>query len=260
MLNRVKATAVSEWFTDEQFWEKFYSLMFSDDDFDKAAAQVNDIVELTGLDPDSIQGPVLDLGCGPGRHSLALQAAGFDVTGIDTSTYLLKRAQQNAKSSDVSPEFIHSDMRSFSRPDHYALACCLWSSFGYSETEEDDLTVLKQAFENLKAGGIFLMDVVGKEYAVRNLEDIVARQLDDGGVLIEQPQITHNMCRLENRWMLVQEGTVEQGEWGHWIYSGKELINLVKEAGFIHVEIFGSWDQDSYELDSERLILIAEKP
>src|SRR5436190_20872649 len=32
-----------------------------------------------------VRGRVLDLGCGPGRHSLFLQRKGFDVVGVDAS-------------------------------------------------------------------------------------------------------------------------------------------------------------------------------
>jgi len=39
---------------------------------------------------DSVQGPVLDLGCGAGRASLYLQQKGLDVTGIDASPYAVE--------------------------------------------------------------------------------------------------------------------------------------------------------------------------
>lgn len=233
--------------------------MFSEQDFDQAADQINDLIELTELDPESITGPVLDLGCGPGRHSIPLQATGFNVTGIDISPYLIERANQNAHQAGLEPEFQQSDMRTFNMPNHYALACCLWSSFGYSENEEDDLKVLKQTFNNLKSQGKLLLDVVGKEYAVRNIEDVVAREMDNGITLIERAQLTRNMYRLENHWTIIDKGEVDQGEWGHWIYSGRELTDLVKQAGFSNIQLFGSWDKAPYDIDSERLILLAEK-
>jgi SAM-dependent methyltransferase len=38
----------------------------------------------------NVSGRVLDIGCGAGRHSLYLQAKGFDVTGIDNSPLAIK--------------------------------------------------------------------------------------------------------------------------------------------------------------------------
>jgi SAM-dependent methyltransferase len=37
-----------------------------------------------------VKGPVLDIGCGAGRHYLHLQKSGFDVTGIDNSPLAIK--------------------------------------------------------------------------------------------------------------------------------------------------------------------------
>ncbi|MCW4039704.1 MAG: class I SAM-dependent methyltransferase [Candidatus Bathyarchaeota archaeon] len=40
-----------------------------------------------------VQGTVLDVGCGAGRHALYLQAQGYDVTGIDVSPLAIKVCQ-----------------------------------------------------------------------------------------------------------------------------------------------------------------------
>jgi SAM-dependent methyltransferase len=40
-----------------------------------------------------VQGKVLDIGCGAGRHSLYLQKKGFDVLGIDISPLVIKVCQ-----------------------------------------------------------------------------------------------------------------------------------------------------------------------
>ena len=40
-----------------------------------------------------VQGRVLDIGCGAGRHSIYLQRKGFDVLGIDISPYAIKTSK-----------------------------------------------------------------------------------------------------------------------------------------------------------------------
>ncbi|MBX0295922.1 methyltransferase domain-containing protein [Halomicroarcula sp. F27] len=51
------------------------------------------------------EGRVLDVGCGPGRHALALQERGHDVTGIDLSPGALRvardRGVEDARKCDV---------------------------------------------------------------------------------------------------------------------------------------------------------------
>ena len=47
-----------------------------------------------------IQSPVIDIACGPGRHSIQLAADGFDVTGLDFSPGMLELAKESAAAAN----------------------------------------------------------------------------------------------------------------------------------------------------------------
>lgn len=51
---------------------------------------------------------VLDLGCGPGHHSIVFSQLGFDVTGIDYSTQMIKKAKSDY--GEKSANFIVGDI------------------------------------------------------------------------------------------------------------------------------------------------------
>lgn len=51
---------------------------------------------------------ILDVGCGTGRHALALAAEGAQVTGVDFSTGMLEKARGKAGASAI--RFIHQDV------------------------------------------------------------------------------------------------------------------------------------------------------
>src|SRR5215471_15170496 len=112
---------MTAWFQDEAFWREGYPFMFSEDAFNVATEQVEAILRITGL----TAGHVLDLCCGPGRHSLALARKGFAVTGVDASTFLLQKAHERGDGI----EFVHSDMREFCRPSAFDLVVNLANSF-----------------------------------------------------------------------------------------------------------------------------------
>ena len=59
---------------------------------------------------------VLDLGCGTGRHSLWLAAAGAAVTGVDFSPVALVKAAERGTKVGVAPRLIEADLRSESIP------------------------------------------------------------------------------------------------------------------------------------------------
>ena len=128
-----------EWFEDETLWRELYPYVFPADRVAAAPAQVTQILALAGIDG----GAVLDLCCGPGRHSLEFARRGFTVTGVDRSPFLLERAREKADAAALTVEWVLDDMRQFQRPAAFDLACNLFTSFGYFEHEEDNLRVLR---------------------------------------------------------------------------------------------------------------------
>ena len=83
---------MTTWFEDESFWEKLDPFMFPDQRFEIADEQIEKLLGLVGFSGST----VLDLACGPGRHSIALAKQGLQVTGVDLSSFLLERAREGA--------------------------------------------------------------------------------------------------------------------------------------------------------------------
>ena len=166
-------------------WRELYPYVFPADRVAAASAQVAQILALTGIDG----GAVLDLCCGPGRHSWSSRAAGFAVTGVDRSPFLLERAREKADAAALAVEWVLDDMRRFHRPAAFDLACNLFTSFGYFEHEEDNLRVLRNIWQSLRDGGTLVMDMVGKERVVRQGLNVQRTEFADGVVLIQQPRV-----------------------------------------------------------------------
>ena len=82
------------WFEDESFWSEMYPFMLPDERFRLAEDQIEKILTLVGYN----EGAVLDLCCGPGRHSLALAKRGIQVTAVDLSEFLLRKAKDRSES------------------------------------------------------------------------------------------------------------------------------------------------------------------
>ena len=104
-----------EWFEDESFWTVTYPFLFPETKFQAAEEQVDNILRLVGVE----SGAVLDLCCGPGRCSIPLAQREFDVTGVDRSPFLLKKASGKAAEKNLDIEWIEQDMREFLRPEAF---------------------------------------------------------------------------------------------------------------------------------------------
>ncbi len=244
-----------EWFENEDFWREMYPYMFDEQQFATADKEVRKILKLTGVR----RGAVLDLCCGPGRHSLILAKCGFHVTGVDRTRYLLNRARRRAKSARARIEFVRADMRDFVRPDAYRLVLNMFTAFGYFDKKDEDRLVLRNIFTSLKPGGACLIDVMGKERLAKEFQDTTAVRYPDGTLLIQLHEIFDDWTRIRNEWILLKGNRVRRFKFHHTIYSGQELKDLLRTAGFAEVKLFGDLDGRPYGHDAARLIAVARK-
>ena len=243
------------WFEDESFWSEMYPFMFPEERFRLAEEQIEKILTLAGY----TEGTVLDLCCGPGRHSLALAKRGIQVTAVDRSEFLLRRAQEEAAKSNLEIEFVSDDMRHFVRSKSFSLILNMFTSFGYFEDKEDDLKVLRNAYQSLEAGGSMLIDIFGKEPLAMKYQATHSTQVADGVLLIERNEICEDWTRCRNEWVLVKGATARRFNFQTRLYSGQEMKDMLRRAGFEEVAVFGDLDGNEYGVNANRLIAIGRK-
>jgi SAM-dependent methyltransferase len=203
---------------------------------------------------------VLDLCCGPGRCSIALAKKGFRVTGVDKTTYLLNKARAKAKAARVNIEWVREDMRDFVRPASFALVLSMFTSFGYFDDRQDDMTVLQNMFTSLQPGGACLIEVLGKERLAKILQPTISTVLPGGTLMVERHEIFDDWTRVRNEWLLIRGGRAKSFNFHHTIYSGQELRDRMERVGFVAVKLHGNLDGDAYGPNAERLVTIGHKP
>ena len=245
---------MTEWFEDESFWIGMYPLMFPEGCFEVAEEQVDKILKLIGFHPRS----VLDLCCGPGRHSLALARRGIKVTAVDRTRFLLEKARERATAIGAEVEFVQEDMRRFVRPGGFDLVLSMFGSFGYFDDKRDDLLVLRNMHESLKASGASLVDVLGKELVAHHGQPAIAEQ-PGGALFVGHCEIFDDWTRVRNEWILIKDGQARSFKFHITIYSGQELKDLLQRAGFATVGLFGDLDGSPYGPSASRLVALARK-
>jgi len=244
-----------EWFADEAFWRETYSFMFPDTRLAAAASEVEQIITLAGCDT----GRVLDLACGPGRHSVAFSQRGFQVTGVDRSPFFLERARAGAREAGVDVEWIESDMRDFRRRDAFDLAVCLFTSFGFFREDADNRQVLANVAASLKPEGTFVLDLLGKEVLARKFTSTTSHDLPDG-VVVHRHRIVDDWSRIENDWIILRNGAQRTFHFSHWLYSARELKEMLLGGGFAEVEVYGDFAGATYDAGATRLVVVGRMP
>ncbi|MGE5323614.1 MAG: class I SAM-dependent methyltransferase [Actinomycetota bacterium] len=229
--------------------------MFSAERFAAAKDEVTNILTLARC----TAGRVLDLCCGPGRHSVEFAHRGFTVTGVDRSPFLLEIARRRGSEAGASVEWVSEDMRQFVRPDSFDLACNIFTSFGYFKNEQDDLAVLRNIHASLKDGGVVVMELLGKERLARVWQNSSCDDLPDGSVLLQRRRLRDDWTRILSEWTLIKDGQARTFSFEHTIYSGRELKDRLLSCGFQTVQLYGSLAGALYDQDAARLVAVARK-
>ncbi|GHV89200.1 SAM-dependent methyltransferase [Spirochaetia bacterium] len=252
-----------EWFQDERFWEQYAPIMFDKRHWDEVPAVADGLTRLAALrlyDDDAAVSPprVLDLCCGFGRISAELARRGFTVAGVDITSAYLKTAREDAAYESLDIEYIQADVRDFKRPGAFDLAVNLYISFGYFENPGDDFLVVQNAFESLKGGGAFIIETLGKEIAVRDF--VEAEWFERAGfkVLTEYTAVD-SWAALKNRWILIKDGQQIEKTFTQRLYAASELRQLLLDAGFAGVEVYGGWNDEPYDQHAQALIVVGRK-
>ena len=243
------------WHEDDRFWERTAPFQFSERRWAAAPEEVEKALALLELEAGAA---VLDLCCGPGRHSLELARRGFKVTGVDRTARFLEEARRRAEAEGLEIEFVQEDMRTFRRPGAFDAAINLFTSFGYFDDPEEDRRVLENIYASLKPDGKLLLDVMGKEVLAR-----IFRPRDwqehNGVLFLEERRLIEGWSRIETRWIIIRDGEREEFTLSLRLYSGAELRALLQEVGFRRTWLFGDLDGEPYDQDARRLVALAEK-
>lgn len=246
---------MTEWFTDESLWMTMYPFLFSKERFTAATAQVDRLLALV----DVTGRAVLDLCCGPGRHAIVLAKRGYTVTGVDASPFLLEQARARAQAEGVMVEWVLADMRHFMRSAVYDLVLSMFTSFGYFDDKDDDLTVLRNMYHSLQPGGTCVLDMLGKERLAKIFQPTTSEQAPDGTLWVQRHEIVDDWSRIRNEWTVIKDGRARSFTFQLTVYSGQELKDRLFQAGFRRVRLCGDLEGQAYGPQAERLVAVAWK-
>ncbi|HKD70432.1 MAG TPA: class I SAM-dependent methyltransferase [Candidatus Binataceae bacterium] len=247
---------MSVWYEDDDFWETWEPYMFPPARLQNTPGEVDALVGHLELPPAAC---VLDFCCGIGRHSIEFARRGFAVTAVDRTRRYLERARNQADADGLKIEFIESDARAFHASNRFDAAINMFTSFGYFEDPAQDFKVEQILHASLKPAGRLIIDVNGKEILARKFQERVWSQHDDGSLGLEERKIHSGWDWIDSRWILVRGGQVREWTVSTRLYSGAEMSDLLRRAGFGKVLLLGNLAGVPYDHNAERLIAVATK-
>lgn len=230
-----------EWFGEE------YLELYAHRDEEEARQQVAFFREQCG----PLQGPVLDLACGMGRHMQELQSLGYRPIGCDLSFTLLRTGVREYGQMPVA----RADMRRLPFCDGvFGGLVNFFTSFGYFADEEENLHVVQEMARVLDTGAIFLFDYLNVDRELDNLVQRETRETPSGVVKIERwfDRSDHSF----NKRITIGEKRYLERVRG---YDLDEISAMFASCNLSIRTAFGDFDGSKFQRTSPRLILVGSK-
>lgn len=239
----------NEWFKS-WFDTPYYHTLYKHRDYKEAEKFISNLLKFLSPDEDA---KFLDIACGKGRHSKFIHEKGFDVVGFDLSEQSIQAAQpmqENGLSF-----FVH-DMRQIFRTNYFDYALNLFTSFGYFNSQRDELNALNASAKNLKPNGVLVIDFLNKHQVINNLVPFEQKTIDGIEFNISKTiQEKHVIKTIEfthhNQTYKFQEKVKLLG-----MEDFKEYFN---QSNLKITHTFGNYNLEPFVNESNRLIIVAKK-
>lgn len=234
------------WFTS-WFDTPYYHILYKDRNYREAQIFMDNLTHYLNL-PEKAK--VLDLACGKGRHSIYLNQLGFDVLGADLSENSIAEASKNSNDS------LHFKVHDMREPfeEKFDAIFNLFTSFGYFESDDDNLTTLKAIKESLSEYGFAVIDFMNVNQVIETLVPEEVKTVDGIDFHIKR--------YVEDGHIFKEIDFEDQGRKFHFTEKVKALTlndfeELMAEAGIYLLDIFGDYKLKKFhKTESERLIMI----
>ena len=210
--------------------------------------EVDFLIDALALEPGM---RVLDVGCGPGRHSLSLARRGFDAVGVDHSAEFVSLARDAAATQGLAATFEELDVRELDRPGEFDATLCLCQGGFGLLGGRDETAVFGRIAATLRPGGALAVSAFSAAFAVRHLE--AGEEFDVAtGVL-------HEVAT-------VRGPDASEAPFDLWTtcFTARELELLGRTAGLTEVEVHGvtpgAYRRQPPTLEHHELLLLARMP
>lgn len=240
----------AEWYVD-WFNSPYYHLLYNHRNDEEANLFTARLCNYLNLQPPA---QLWDIACGKGRHAIALNKRGFNVTGSDLSKNSICEAKLE---SNELLHFFEHDMRHPFKKNTFDAAFNLFTSIGYFENENDNYEVFKQVADSLKPNGLFIIDFLNSTKVVSSIKNTY--QEIRGGITFDiSKQIKNNT--IFKRIEFNADGHQYYFEESVRLFTKEDFIKFSEPTDLKLQKVFGDYLLHPYEENtSDRLILIFKK-
>jgi len=236
------------WFQD--WFDEDYAALYAHRDDGEAELAVRTVLDAA---PELAAGPVLDLGCGAGRHLKALHQVNPDAVGMDLSATLLQLGR-----GGLEGHLLRGDMRALPFRSGCLAGVCLWfTPFGYF-SDAGNAALVRDLSRVTRPGGVLVMDYLNADHLAVHL--VAEDEVERNGLRVHSwRSLEGNRVVKRMRIARPDGGPVREVTESVRVYRPEELLALLDARGFHLRRAFGDYAGGPHSPASPRWIGVLER-
>ncbi|PKP62175.1 hypothetical protein CVT91_00215 [Candidatus Atribacteria bacterium HGW-Atribacteria-1] len=138
----------------ENIYAEAYDLLYKTKAYTKECDFIENVISKYKRNAKKI----LDLGCGTGGHDIILAERGYEVTGVDLSSEMLRIAKKKSAEKKLKINFIKRDIAKINIGKRFDVVISMFAVMGYQINNNMIADVCQKARKHLSKGGLFIFD------------------------------------------------------------------------------------------------------
>ncbi|UCH26770.1 MAG: methyltransferase domain-containing protein [Trueperaceae bacterium] len=211
--------------------------------------------------------PILELGAGTARLSIALARRGFRMVGIELSEAMLGRGRKNLVEAGLGElvELRQGDMRTLDLGARFPVVLAPFNTLMHAYTLQDQDRTLAAVLHHLEPGGVFAFDLFMPHFGALGVlrqerewshvgggkSELFILQLDDPDKQLIETRYYLDTTQPDGALTRRRSSLVQR------YYTRFEIERALYQAGFANVRLFGGFDKQPFRGQPAILVGIA---
>ena len=234
---------------------KYYDLIFP-----TSRATVDFIKDRLGATPKK----VLDVACGTGGYSFALEKEGYELTAFDLDKKMIEELRERADITGSNVKAMEGNILAIKdkfKENSFDLVFCIGNSLVHLDNLKEIEKFFKDAKALLKEEGTLLFQVINYDRIIsKGIKSLPTIYNEEAGLSFERLyRYEEEENKVYFKTILTVKNESFENEVPLYALKYDDAVALLQQAGFNHIEAYGDFKGSTFHKDNSYAMIISCK-